>query len=299
MMEWTRDLPVSRSYLIIVISVAVVVGGLAVFGQSSTLALAAAVLGLYVLHLFSNWQLASNQRKQWQTLREVERMLGALEEQEPDAGSEPARDGGRPGSAAADAAAPAGGGSAAAAGEPPGSSSDQDPGTAVGEEGATAAEGEAADGRARDGEAAEPRSATPRNEELSPGEQESGAESEEPGEFAVDEVPSRTEQTDETGGEDDEAAVFVPRHYKLGTVAVVQRVLSPAAVARVAAVQERHPDQKFGDIAVRLDFLTESELEELLETQRRGLYRPEAIRRARDELKKFRRQKARELGTGP
>ena len=83
MLEWTRDLPFSRSYVAIVVAVAVVVTGLALFGQSSTLALAAAVLGLYVLHLFSNWQLASEQRRQWQNLREVEGLLGDLEEPSP------------------------------------------------------------------------------------------------------------------------------------------------------------------------------------------------------------------------
>lgn len=223
-MEWTRHLPFSRSYLAIVAGVAVVVGVLAVFGQSSTLALAAAVLGLYVLHLFSNWQLASDQRKQWQTLREVERMLSDL-------------------------------GGAWEAGAAPG---DEDL-TAVGKR--------------------------------------AGGPADAPDEPGVQEEPAA-----ETGGgggtlvEEDES-VLVPRRYRLGTVAVVRRALTPEEVARVLAVQERHPDRQFGEIALDLDLLTGTQLEELLEIQDEGLYHPERIQRARRELKEYRRRKAQELGT--
>lgn len=265
MLEWTQDLPFSRSYLLIVIAVAVGVSGLAVFGQSSTLALAAAILGLYVLHLFSNWQLASNQRQQWQTLREVERMLSALDRE---------------------AAAPA------EAGAPPdtaSSPSDADGSlTAVGDEPA----------------GPEPPEGGP---EATAG---SGVSAETPGGAVSHETPDdaglddRRDLPDETatagkGEEDQEDTVLVPRQYKLGTVAVVERVLTPGEVARVLGVQDRHPDRQFGDIARDLDILTAAELEDLLETQREGLYRPEAISRARRDLKKFRRQKAAELGTGP
>lgn len=263
MMEWTQDLPFSRNYLLIVIAVAAAVGGLAVFGQSSTLALAAAILGLYVLHLFSNWQLASNQRQQWQTLREVERMLAALDGE----GAAPAEVGAPPGTAS-----------------PP---SDADgPLTAVGDE---------------------PAGSDP-PEEGTAGAAGSGVSAETPGAAAPDETPGDTgrgdgrDLPDETAaaeGEDEGDTVLVPRQYKLGTVAVVERVLSPGEVARVLAVQDRHPGRQFGDIALELDILSQAQLDKLLETQQQGLYRPEAISRARRDLKKFRRQKAAELGTGP
>lgn len=263
MMEWTQDLPFSRSYLLIVIAVAVMVGGLAFFGQSSTLALAAAILGLYVLHLFSNWQLASNQRQQWQTLREVERMLSALD---------------------GDAAAPA------EAGVPPGTASapaDADGQlTAVGDESAdTEPPEEGPASTAGSGVSAET-SGTAASDETS-GDAEPGDGGAPSGETAAE------------GTEDDGDTVLVPRQYKLGTVAVVERVLTPGEVARVLAVQDRHPERQFGDIARELDIITEAELQELLETQQQGLYRPEAISRARRDLQKFRRQKAAELGTGP
>lgn len=261
MMEWTQDLPFSRNYLLIVIAVAAGVGGLAVFGQSSTLALAAAILGLYVLHLFSNWQLASNQRQQWQTLREVERMLVALDGE----GAAPAEVGAPPGTAS-----------------PP---SDADgPLTAVGEESADS----------------EP------PEEEATATAGGGVSAETPGTAAPDDTTGDagddggdlSGETAAAGTEDDEDTVLVPRQYKLGTVAVVERVLTPGEVARVLAVQDRHPDRQFGDIALKLDILTQAQLEDLLETQKEGLYRPEAISRARRDLKKFRRQKAAELGTG-
>ena len=274
MMEWTQDLPFSRSYLMIVVGVAVVVGGLAIFGQSSTLALAAAILGLYVLHLFSNWQLASNQRQQWQTLREVERMLGALDSESAHAAVE---SGGRV-NPEATAASDAGSddGQLTAVGE-------ADSGSAVAEEESAAA--------AAGGVSAEPAG--------------SGVSAETPGETAdVDSddgaaPPEERAATEEAEGEDEDDTVLVPRQYKLGTVAVVERVLTPGEVARVLAVQDRQPDRQFGDIAVELDLLTETELADLLETQRQGLYRPEAISRARRDLKKFRRRKAEELGAGP
>jgi len=220
-MDWTSDLPFSRSYLAVVVVVAAVVGGLALFGQSSTLALAAAILGLYVLHLFSNWQLAATQRKQWESVRQVERMLHDI-------------------------------------GEARGRAEMGDPEiTAVG------------DARAEPG-----------------------------GEGAEAAVEAASGSDVEAGGEDDDS-VLVPRHYKLGTVAVVEETLTPEEVARVLAVQDRQPDRKFGDIAVGLDLVSESELDQLLEVQEQGLYHPEDIGRARRELKEYRRRKAAELGTGP
>ena len=220
-MDWTSDLPFSRSYLAVVVVVAAVVGGLALFGQSSTLALAAAILGLYVLHLFSNWQLAATQRQQWESVRQVERMLHDI-------------------------------------GEARGREETADPEiTAVGDAPA-----------------------------------EPGSE----GTEAEIEATSRSDV--EMAGEDDDS-VLVPRHYKLGTVAVVEETLTPEEVARVLAVQDRQPDRKFGDIAVGLDLVSESELEQLLEVQEQGLYHPEDISRARRELKEYRRRKAAELGTGP
>ena len=261
MMEWTENLPFSRSYLIIVVAVAVVVGGLAVFGQSSTLALAAAILGLYVLHLFSNWQLASNQRQQWQTLREVERMLGALDRKHQDPLEVRGDPDIQPDSSAQIAAV--------------GTDPEDSDGSEKGPESTAASDVSA--------ETPEPAvgDTSPADPASSPDERETPP---------PEPSPDQPEDADES--------VLVPRQYKLGTVAVVQRVLAPGEVARVLAVQDRQPDRRFGDIAVDLGLLTESELEELLETQKEGLYRPEAISRARRDLKKYRRKKAEELGTG-
>lgn len=265
MMEWTQNLPFSRSYLTIVIAVALVVGGLAVFGQSSTLALAAAILGLYVLHLFSNWQLASNQRQQWQTLREVERMLGALD------GEQTASAGEETGTTFSPGEAKEGEGDLSAVGEEPDETRTE-----------TTSDGDTSAG---DGSAETAASDVPAGGDPTAGQEDRGRTDGEIGE---------TEENEE-----DEDTVLVPRQYKLGTVAVVERVLTPAEVARVLTVQDRHSDRQFGDIAVDLDLLTDQELEELLEIQQRGLYRPEAISRARRDLKQFQRQKAAELGTGP
>ena len=265
MMEWTQELPFSRSYLMIVIAVAVVVGGLAVFGQSTTLALAAAILGLYVLHLFSNWQLATNQRQQWQTLREVERMLGVLD-----------GEAGAPAAAGATADRPT---------DAPGADGDL---TAVGQARfeSTVSDEEADAAAASDVSAETPEADVRTETSAAPADEE-----------AAD--PAGGDAEEGAGAEDDEDTVLVPRQYKLGTVAVVERILTPGEVARVLAVQDRHPGRQFGDIAMELGLLTEAELEQLLETQREGLYRPEAISRARRDLKQFRREKAEELGTGP
>ncbi len=271
MMEWTQDLPFSRSYLMIVVAVAVVVGGLAVFGQSSTLALAAAILGLYVLHLFSNWQLASNQRQQWQTLRDVERMLGDLNA----AAASPATEtGDEPDPASETTGA---GWRLTAVGEAP---LDSDVGGK-----------EEPDAAGAGGVSAETPGAG--------GADEGASEAAAPGETAGVEEAGREEKKEGDAGDGDDGTVLVPRQYKLGTVAVVERALTPGEVAQVLGVQDRHPDRKFGDIAVDLGLLGESQLEELLETQREGLYRPEAISRARRDLQEFRREKAEELGTGP
>ena len=278
MMEWTQELPFSRSYLMVVIAVAAVVGGLAVFGQSSTLALAAAILGLYVLHLFSNWQLASNQRQQWQTLREVERMLGAL-----DSEAEPPSGGGAAGGTAT---------TRSGAGAEGRGTEDDGELRAVGEASADTEGTESADERGPATAASDVSAETP--EAAPPGESAGDSEL---GDRATPAGATATGAEAEV--EEEEDTVLVPRQYKLGTVAVVERVLTPGEVARVLAVQDRHPDRQFGDIAADLGLISQSELDDLLETQREGLYRPEAISRARRDLKKFRREKAEELGTGP
>lgn len=302
MLEWTRGLPFSRSYLTIVIGVAVAVGGLAIFGRSSTLALAAAILGLYVLHLYSNYQLTSDQRQQWQTLREVERMLGALDES-PVGGREPRPEAApAPGHGAAEetgrgAPGERSGGSDASSGPP-------EAGTAPD---ADEAAGSSDSSRSREPDRspeAAPSVGTTGTDGATERSEGSDAAPEEPRGVDVDrggrggEEAEGGEEVVEADEEDDET-VLVPRQYKLGTVAVVQRVLTPGEVARVLAVQNRGPDRQFGDIAVELNLLSDAELEELLRIQRRGLYRPESISRARRDLKHYQRQKAKELGTGP
>jgi hypothetical protein len=77
----------------------------------------------------------------------------------------------------------------------------------------------------------------------------------------------------------------VPRHFALGTVAVIRKLLEPEEVERILEEQRRYPRLRFGDIAVQLGLLTESQLQEVLLAQQQGVFTDAEIRDARDRLR--------------
>ncbi len=83
--------------------------------------------------------------------------------------------------------------------------------------------------------------------------------------------------------------VPIPRKFALGTVAIMRRALDPAQVARVLGEQRKFPKKRFGEIAVELDYITEAQLDDLLEAQKAGLFTEEEIQGARQSLETFRR----------
>ena len=72
-------------------------------------------------------------------------------------------------------------------------------------------------------------------------------------------------------------------------MAIIRRALDPAQVARVLEEQRKFPKKRFGEIAVELDYITEEQLDDLLETQKAGLFTDEEIQGARQSLEAFRR----------
>lgn len=88
------------------------------------------------------------------------------------------------------------------------------------------------------------------------------------------------------------APVPVPRHFALGTVALVRNVLTPSEVARVLLEQRRRPDSRFGSLAVELGLLSDTALEGLLLAQQEGLFTDDEMREARRRLQEFRQSTA-------
>lgn len=86
--------------------------------------------------------------------------------------------------------------------------------------------------------------------------------------------------------------VSIPRHFMLGTVAIVRHVMEPEAVARVLMEQRRQPGKRFGELAVEMDLITEPQLDDLLQAQQNGLFTDAEIREARQRLETFRRSQA-------
>ncbi|MCL7961148.1 MAG: hypothetical protein M8861_13225 [marine benthic group bacterium] len=86
--------------------------------------------------------------------------------------------------------------------------------------------------------------------------------------------------------------VPVPRHFALGTVALVRDLLTPAEVARVLLEQRRQAGKKFGVLAVEMGLLSESQREELLLAQQEGLFTDAEMRDARQRLRQFRESAA-------
>lgn len=68
----------SRSYLITFGAVTAAAVGLAFVIGNRDMAFAAAILGLYVLHLYSVRTLVAGQREQWEAVQELEGLVGEL-----------------------------------------------------------------------------------------------------------------------------------------------------------------------------------------------------------------------------
>lgn len=95
----------------------------------------------------------------------------------------------------------------------------------------------------------------------------------------------------------DRHRIPTPRHFALGTVALIRDLLTPAQVARVLVEQRHQPDERFAAIAVDLGMLTEGQREELLLAQQEGLFTDAEMREARERLREFRKATARALST--
>lgn len=89
--------------------------------------------------------------------------------------------------------------------------------------------------------------------------------------------------------------VPIPRHFALGTVALIRQLLTPPEVARVLMEQRRQPDKRFATLAVEMGLLEDSQREELLLAQQEGLFTEEEMRQAREGLHQFRESTARAL----
>ncbi len=87
----------------------------------------------------------------------------------------------------------------------------------------------------------------------------------------------------------------IPRHFALGTVALIRQLLTPAEVARVLIEQRRQPDRRFATLAVEMGLLDDSQREELLLAQQEGLFTEQEMREARERLREFRESTARAL----
>lgn len=92
-----------------------------------------------------------------------------------------------------------------------------------------------------------------------------------------------------------EYRIPTPRHFALGTVALIRNMLSPAQVARILVEQRQQPDKKFATLAVELGMLTDAQREELLLAQQEGLFSDAEMREARERLREFRKTTARAL----
>lgn len=83
----------SQQYLGAFVLVTGVAVGLAVIAGDRDMAFAAAILGLYVLHLISVRTLVQGQRQQWEAVRELESLVGELDRAERAAPGTPAPEG--------------------------------------------------------------------------------------------------------------------------------------------------------------------------------------------------------------
>lgn len=103
------------------------------------------------------------------------------------------------------------------------------------------------------------------------------------------ERPTQSGRRPGAGPDTSGTAAPVPRHFALGTVALVRKMLAPEDVVRILLEQRQRPDRRFGETAIYLGLLTETQLEELLLAQQEGLFTDEEIEEARERLEAFRR----------
>ncbi len=283
----TADREHSGHYLTAVASVAVIVAGMAWFSQNRTLAAAAAAMGLYALHLLSIRFLLDNQARQrklldaqWEVLQ---RFIGDADSDDVDEIGDlipamPAdlEEPERPAGVVAPVARPAKEEEPAEEVEPVKVDEpvEADSPVVLGE---VVPPVESLGGMDHgyamviEEEAIEPLSAIP-------GLQEPGTL--ELVEHESDEFRAPTVE------------VPVPRHFALGTVALVRDLLTPAEVARVLLEQRRQPGKKFGVLAVEMELLSDTQREELLLAQQEGLFTDAEMRDARHRLRQFRENAA-------
>jgi len=110
-----------------------------------------------------------------------------------------------------------------------------------------------------------------------------------------------TEAPGGNGGDPESASarqrIPTPRHFALGTVALIRNLLTPAQVAHVLVEQRNQPDERFAAIAVDLGLLTVAQREELLLAQQEGLFTDGEMKQAHQRLREFRMATARALST--
>ena len=91
----------------------------------------------------------------------------------------------------------------------------------------------------------------------------------------------------------------MPRRFALGTVAILRNLLQPGDVEHILAEQRRYPRLRFGDAAVQLGLLCESELEELLAAQEEGVFTDEEILDTRARLQAYQQESERRESARP
>ena len=299
----------SGHYLTAVAVVAVAVAGMAWFGQNRTLAAAAAALGLYALHLFSIRFLLDNQKRQqrvldaqWEVLQRfidttdtlpsdmedlvpampvdreapeylpegtavLETLHGALDSELEPTGDTPSREAEPEVLPVPDVPEPAAELEVSRSAEPVVRDEVVPPVESLGGT-------ESGYAIVVEKDAVESLSAIPGLEMSDPSPPTAGAEAgTEAHRSTLTEVP-------------------VPRHFALGTVALVRDLLTPAEVARVLLEQRRQAGKKFGVLAVEMGLLSDSQREELLLAQQEGLFTDAEMRDARQRLRQFRESAA-------
>jgi hypothetical protein len=289
----TADREHSGHYLTAVASVAVIVAGMAWFSQNRTLAAAAAAMGLYALHLLSIRFLLENQARQrklldaqWEVLQ---RFIGGADSDDVDEIGDlipamPAdlEEPERPAGVVAPVARPA---------------KEEEPAEEV--------EPVKEDEPVEVDEIAVADSPVVLGEVVPPVESLGGTEFgyamviEEEAIEPLSAIPGLQEPgtLELVEHESDEfraptVEVPVPRHFALGTVALVRDLLTPAEVARVLLEQRRQPGKKFGVLAVEMELLSDTQREELLLAQQEGLFTDAEMRDARHRLRQFRENAA-------
>ncbi len=299
----------SGHYLTAVGAVTVIVAGLAWFGQNRTLAAAAAALGIYALHLLSIRFLLENQRRhrkvldaQWEVLQRflgeegadavnVDELVPAMpvDREEPE----------KPSTQVA-AVDPVSGRDVASGHMDPGSVEQVVVGRLVPpieslpeDLQASPVEAAAAEDGGIDAEVPILELEVDVEPEFLPiDHEEDEGESVEPQQPGLVGIPPRPQFERPLGTA---AEVPVPRHFALGTVALVRDLLTPDEVARVLLEQRRRPGKKFGELAVEMGLLSDSQLEELLLAQQEGLFTDAEMREARRRLREFRENAAHSL----